>query len=252
MALERLMDLTGGPPTPDALYTAIVFPEPSEARPYLFINMAATTDGKIVLGKIGGTAAGVGGPTDQILFRRLQRNCDAALIGSSTLRASQVIYPPDILRFVVTRSGDIPVHNRFFTDAPDRAFVLVPEDLPTPTVAKLTASTNVIQIGKSGVDLKAALRLLRQEMQVRTLLCEGGGGLNEELLKAGLADELFLTLAPKLKGGAHLPTIVEGDGFPPTQALPLTLLSVYRDEDELYLRYRIGREPRLFTRAKPD
>jgi riboflavin biosynthesis pyrimidine reductase len=163
-----------------------------------------------------------------------------------------VIYPPEVRRFVVTRSGGIPLENRFFTDAPDLAYVLVPEDLPAAAIAKLTASTNVIQIGKGEVDLKAALRMLRQERNIRYLLCEGGANLNAELLQTGLVDELFLTIAPKIKGGAALPTIVEGPGFPPSEALPLTLLSLYRDEDELYLRYRIGKELRTYTRAKSD
>lgn len=241
MALERLLDTTQDTPTPDALYTHIAFPTAPVDRPYLYINMAATADGKIVIGEIGGTAKGVGGPTDQRLFRRLQRQCDAALLGSSTLRASNVLYPPEIPRFVVTRSGDVPLDNRFFTDAPDRAYVLAPEDLPEEARKRIAARTNLVQFGRGSVDLTAALRHLRQERGIAHLLCEGGATLNDELLRAGLADELFLTLAPKLKGGAHLPSIVTGQGFPPGQFLPLTLLSLYHDGGELYLRYKIGR-----------
>ncbi len=240
MALERLLDLTADTPTPDALYTHIAFPAPPADRPYVYINMVATADGKIVIGKVGGTAKGVGGPTDQLLFRRLQKLGDAALVGSATLRAGPVIYPPEILRFTVTRTGDVPLHNRFFTDAPDRAYVLAPGDLPEETRASLAAATNLIQVGRGDVDLTAALRVLRQEEGVKHLLCEGGPTLNDSLLRAGLAEELFLTLAPKLKGGAHLPTVVDGQGFPPGRFLPLTLLSLYRDGDELYLRYRIA------------
>lgn len=241
MALERLLDTTPDTPTPDALYAHITFPPAPADRPYLYINMAATADGKIVIGEIGGTAKGVGGPTDQLLFRRLQRQCDAALLGSSTLRASNVLYPPEIPRFVVTRSGDVPLENRFFTDAPDRAFVLAPEDLPDEARKRIAARTNLLQFGHGSVDLPAALRHLRQQLGIAHLLCEGGATLNDELLRAGLADELFLTLAPKLKGGAHLPTIVTGQGFSPGQFLPLTLLSLYHDGGELYLRYKIGR-----------
>lgn len=239
MALERLLDVTGETVEPEALYTEIAFPPAPADRPYVFLNMVSTADGKVVIGKIGGTAKGVGGPTDQRLFRRLQRVCDGALIGSSTLRASNVIYPPEIPRFVVTRSGDVPLNNRFFTDAPERAYVLAPEDLPEEKRGRL-AATNLIQAGRGGVDMAAALRRLRQEKGIMRLLCEGGPTLNDELLRAGLADELFLTLAPKLKGGARLPTVVDGQGFPPGQFLPLTLLSLYHDGDELYLRYRIG------------
>src|SRR5579871_4834259 len=141
MALERLLDLTSDTPEPDALYLNLSFPNPPVDRPYLYINMVATVDGKIVLGAPGGSAVGVGGPTDQLLFRRLQLVCDAVLLGSTTLRASQVIYPPDTPRFVVTATGNVPLDNRFFADAPDRAYVLIPVDLPAPQKAKLQTAT---------------------------------------------------------------------------------------------------------------
>ncbi len=240
MPLEKLFDSTQDTPQPDALYERITFPEPPDDRPYLYINMASTVDGKIVIGKPGGTAKGVGGPTDQLLFRRLQHCCDACMIGSATLRASNVIYPADKLRFVVTRSGDVPLQNRFFTDAPEKAFVLAPHELPEEIMKRLGKGSNIILIGQNSVDMPAAMRLLRQAHGVRTLLCEGGATLNDNLVRAGLADELFMTLAPKIKGGAHLPTVVDGQGFPVGLSLPLTLLSLYRDADELYLRYRLA------------
>lgn len=243
MSLQRLFDETAQPPKPEALYERLEFPDPPEERPYLYINMAATADGKIVIGEPGGPSKGVGGPTDQMLFRRLEQPCDAAMMGSTTLKASQVIYPPHILRFVVTRKGDVPLDNRFFTDAPDKAYVLAPASLPEEIAAKLKAVTNVLQIGQEDVDLAGALKVLRRELGIRTLLCEGGATLNDQLIRAGLADELFLTLAPKIKGGAKLPTPVDGAGFAPNLFLPATLLSVYRDGSELYLRYRLSREP---------
>ena len=42
------------------------------------------------------------------------------------------------------------------------------------------------------------------------MLCEGGPTLNSYLLSAGLVDELWLTLNPKLAGGAAALTIVAG------------------------------------------
>ena len=240
MPLECLLDLTENSLPPEELYTDIRFPHPPENRPYVYINMAATVDGKIVIGEAGGSAKGVGGPTDQRLFRRLQTQCDAALLGSATLRASQVIYPKDKARYVVTRTGDLPLTNRFFTDAPERAFILAPENLPPDVQKRLRDGASLIQIGAENVDLPAALNLMRREHGVNVLLCEGGATLNDDLIRAGLADELFLTLAPKLKGGSHLPTIMTGAGFPPGQFAPLQMLSVYRDGNEIYLRYQLN------------
>ena len=239
MPLERLLDLTENSLPPEDLYTAIRFPNPPTNRPYVYINMAATVDGKIVLGEAGGSAKGLGGPTDQRLFRRLQTQCDTALLGAATLRASQVIYPKDKARYAVTRTGNVPLNNRFFTDAPERAFILAPENLPLEICKRLRDGANLIQIGAENVDLPAALNLMRREHGVNILLCEGGATLNDDLIRAGLADELFLTLAPKLKGSSHLPTIMTGAGFPPGKFAPLQLLSIYRDDDEIYLRYKV-------------
>ena len=241
MTIERLLDLTAEPPAPEDLYKRCEFPAPPDDRPYVFINMVSTVDGKIVLGEPGGSAKGLGGPSDQVLFRRLQHNADAALIGGNTLRASQVIYPHAMARFVATRAGDLPLGNRFFTDAPERAFVVAPGNLPTATRDRLKSVAGLIEAGDAEVDWKSALRTIRRELNVRVLLCEGGSQINGQLVRAGLADELFLTLAPKIKGGARLPTIVGGEGFPPGIALPLELLSAYHDGSEIYLRYRLVR-----------
>ena len=247
MPLEKLIDNTPNPLEPSLLYTAVEFPEAPEDRPYVYLNMVSSADGKIVVGEVGGAASGVGGETDQLLFRRLQHTCDAAMIGGSTLRSSQVIYPPEVRRFVVTRGGDLPLQNRFFTDAPDKAFIIAPKDLPAEKLATMKKVAQVVQAGEKDVDLKEAMRILRKEHSIKHLLCEGGAKLNDEMIRAGLADELFLTIAPKLKGGSDNPTVVDGTGFPPNFALPLSILSLYRDGDELYFRYKLANSPRKYA-----
>jgi riboflavin biosynthesis pyrimidine reductase len=96
----------------------------------------------------------------------------------------------------------------------------------------------VVESGPDGrVDLTALLRSLREE-GVRTLLCEGGPTLHGALQVAGLVDELFLTIAPKLTGG-EAPRIIEGV-LPETAELELVWL--LEQDSELFARYR---HPRL-------
>lgn len=237
-AIQRVMDIEDGSDSAN-LYQQVQFPEPPEGRPYCYINMCSSIDGKIVIGKPTGSAAGLGSATDQVLFRRLQLLCDAAIIGSSTLRASQVHYPENIQRYVITHSGRIPYNNRFFTEAPERAFVIAPE-VSKKQLLDQKSNLSYLFCGEQSVDLLEAMRVLRLEKGVKYLLCEGGGTLNEQMIKLGLVDELFLTLASKLKGGASLPTIMGGEGFPEGKFTTADLISIYRDESELYLRYRIN------------
>ena len=94
----------------------------------------------------------------------------------------------------------------------------------------------LILCGQQVVDFTELMRIIRTDLNIGLLLCEGGGTLNEQLLRKSLVDEIFLTLAPKLKGGAHLHTIMEGTGFPVGQYAQCRLMSVYEHEGELYLR----------------
>jgi len=93
----------------------------------------------------------------------------------------------------------------------------------------------VVESGPEGrVDLAALLRTLREE-GVRALLCEGGPRLHASLQAAGLVDELFLTIAPKLSGGELAPRIVEGE-LP--AVAELELLWLLEQDGELFARYR--------------
>jgi riboflavin biosynthesis pyrimidine reductase len=96
----------------------------------------------------------------------------------------------------------------------------------------------VVESGPGGrVDLPALLRSLREE-GVGALLCEGGPTLHGSLQAAGLVDDLFLTIAPKLTGGGA-PRILEGE-LPDIE--PLELAWLLEEDGELFARYS-RREP---------
>ena len=60
---------------------------------------------------------------------------------------------------------------------------------------------------KGEVDLVAMLKTLCKQYKVRTLACEGGPTLFRSLLEQGLVDQLNLTIAPHMFGGATAPTL---------------------------------------------
>jgi 2,5-diamino-6-(ribosylamino)-4(3H)-pyrimidinone 5'-phosphate reductase len=95
--------------------------------------------------------------------------------------------------------------------------------------------------GDEEVHLPLALEKIRGRLGVRTLMLEGGGGINGSFLRAGLIDELSVLLAPVADGRSGTPALFEvvaGDVVPHR----LVLDGVeQRADDVLWLRYRVER-----------
>jgi riboflavin biosynthesis pyrimidine reductase len=81
------------------------------------------------------------------------------------------------------------------------------------------------------------LRSLRQDHGVQSLLCEGGPVMFNAMLAEDLVDELFLTLAPTLVGGAEL-GITAGPAL--LRSVPLRLEWALELDGQLFLRYVRG------------
>lgn len=97
----------------------------------------------------------------------------------------------------------------------------------------------VVESDASGwADVPALLRSLHAE-GIRALLCEGGPRLFGSMQAAGLVDDLFLTISPKLAGG-EAPRIIEGE-LP--GVAPLELAWLLEEEGELFARYRASVAP---------
>jgi riboflavin biosynthesis pyrimidine reductase len=109
---------------------------------------------------------------------------------------------------------------------------------------KLRALAAEVRIcGAKEINFPRALRWLRKKWGIKRLLCEGGAELNDALFRAGLVNELRLTVCPKIFGGRAAPTIADGLGAGSlARATQLELQSARRQGDELFLVYRVLRQ----------
>ncbi|HXT36699.1 MAG TPA: dihydrofolate reductase family protein, partial [Chloroflexota bacterium] len=143
---------------------------------------------------------------------------------------------------VVTASGNLEPSLRYFSGRPP--VVLTSEARATALQARLDGRATVVGVGGDTVDLRAAMGVLRRRFGVRTLLCEGGPRLAHGLIAGGLADELFLTLAPKLGSDSGALRLLDGPRFVPPDVPELTLIHILHHEGELFLRYSLQAEQR--------
>lgn len=216
----------------EPVYASLEFPPAPPERPYVFVNMVTTIDGKILSGKRDEPVADLGSPTDHATMRRIEEAAAAVLIGAGSLRATPGLwYPARLKRYVATESGRVDAGSRFFTVAPEQAWVVAPGGATVPGGLQCVRSAGA-------VDWPDVLRTMRTDHLVERLLVEGGSELNAALLGLDLVDELFWTVAPKVKLGRDVPTYADGEPLPRGSLLDFKLLSIHQVVDELYLRYR--------------
>jgi riboflavin-specific deaminase-like protein len=230
-------------------------PRRQSGLPFVFVNFAMTADGKITTANRKVTS--FSSPRDREHMFELRASADAVMAGARTVDLNPVIMGPGggkyrdqrvrrglaeyNLRVIVSGSGTVNPKAKIF----DRKFspiIILTTERAGPK--KLQALRNVAQevkvCGKSEIDFEQALRWLHQKWNVRRLLCEGGGELNDALFRAGLVQELHLTICPRIFGGRDAPTLADGRGSPKlAQATNLELKSSHTYGEELYLVYRV-------------
>jgi riboflavin biosynthesis pyrimidine reductase len=201
----------------------------AEGRPSVRVNMIASVDGATA---VGGVSGALGGPADKRLFGVLRSLADAVLVGAGTVRTERY-GPAPIPIAVVTRSCHLDWQSRFFAEPDARPLVVTVADAPADNRARAAEVADVIVAGTGDVDLALALAELG-DRGVHHVLAEGGPALNGQLVSGGLADELCLTVSPRLvSGGAN--RMLTGAALADEM---LTLRSVCEEDDFLFLRYR--------------
>jgi riboflavin-specific deaminase-like protein len=144
------------------------------------------------------------------------------------------------LRVVVSGSGTVSPDAEVFKKRFSPIFVLTTTRASASNLRRLQAIADEVKIcGDREVDFRVALRWLRRSWKVERLLCEGGGELNDALFRAGLVDELHLTVCPMVFGGRNAPTIADGLGFSRiAEAARFRLEHSRRIGDEMFLVYK--------------
>jgi riboflavin biosynthesis pyrimidine reductase len=245
----RLQQLfpTAGEVDIESVYDGTFGPVP-EDRPHVTVNMVASVDGHTA---VEGRSGALSSQADRGVFRLLRSLADVVLVGAETVRAEGygTVKADDEVRArrvargqtpaaalaIVTRSLHLDWSSKPFIEATERPFVIAPADADPDALAAAGLMATVIRAGTGGVDLREALRQLRQDHNVLRVLCEGGPTLNGDLAH-GLIDQLCLTVSPKLVGGDSKTILAAAALDPP---LDLTLASVLVADSELFLRYRL-------------
>jgi 2,5-diamino-6-(ribosylamino)-4(3H)-pyrimidinone 5'-phosphate reductase len=223
-------------------------------RPFVLINMAMSADGKIATANRALNSFGSSRDHEHLL--ELRATADTVMAGARTVDSAEVNLGPGPakfrrrrrnrglaeynLRIIVTGSGSLNPAAHVFQHRFSPIVILTTQRAGAARLKKLRAAADAVLVcGRRTIDFSAALRWLKQKWGVNRLLCEGGGELNDALFRAGLVDEIHLTICPLIFGGRHAPTIADGTGFLTLPQAPgFRLIRARRAGDEMFLVFQ--------------
>jgi riboflavin biosynthesis pyrimidine reductase len=246
---------------PDAL--SRVYGRLGFADRVVYSNFVSSLDGVVTVGSGSQSGSVISGkyPADRFLMAVLRACADAVVIGAATMRATPGhlwtpahVYPDLAPEFatlrqtlglsleprlvVLTATGDLDMKHPALVKG---AVVLTTKSVADHIGRRLPPACEVIALGDGKtLEIKHVFGQLTK-MGMDVVLTEGGPTLMGELIKAGLLDEMFLTLSPVLAGRhkEYRMGMVEGVELLPKMPVWSRVLSARRHGDYMFLRYAI-------------
>lgn len=190
-------------------------------RPFVLVKIAMSLDGKIAA-KVG-ARSNLTDAKAKLEVHKLRNEYQAVLVGIGTvliddpllncrLEGGDVRQP---IRVIVDSSGRLPLDSRIVGAArADRVILAATEKMPKGRrrdLAGMGVETIFCATNERGqVDINDLLGRLG-DLEITSVLAEGGALLNEELLAEELADKMLLFQAPLVIGGHDSVPMVAGN-----------------------------------------
>jgi|YNPNPStandDraft_1061719.scaffolds.fasta_scaffold00520_20 2,5-diamino-6-(ribosylamino)-4(3H)-pyrimidinone 5'-phosphate reductase len=213
-------------------------------RPYVIINCAMSTDGKIALPSR--RQVRISSEEDIARVHRLRNRCDAILVGVGTVISDNpkltvkdryVRKPRHPIRVVMDTHLRIP-EDALVLDGSARTIIFTSEEYTDESVPN--AEVIGCRVNDKGyVDIREALGILH-DLGVRRLLVEGGGTIIWEFISNRLVDDLYLYIGSCIIGGADTPTLCDGEGIKTQTPINLKIVSTRRLNSGLLIHYRLA------------
>lgn len=190
-------------------------------RPYVTIKSAMTLDGKIATAS--GDSRWVSGEESRRVVHQMRNTYDAIMVGIGTVLKDDPLLNTrldsvdsrDPVRVIVDSKLDLPLESQIVRTSPGQNTLVF--------CSSHAEAARIEQLEQAGIEVIALptenellpLEQLLDELGRRelcSLLVEGGAEINANLIENGLADKIYLFIAPKIVGGRAAPSPVGGIG----------------------------------------
>lgn len=225
-------------------------------RPYIFVNLAMSADGKISTRKR--RQVKISGNDDFQRVDQIKAGADGIMVGIGTVLSdnpSLTVKSTELktarreegrdehpVRIIVDSTARTPPDADILTRGEGRRIVAVSASAPADRVRMLKEKAEVIPTGKDGIDLELLMDELGRR-GISRLMVEGGGTLIWGLFRAGLVDEFITYIGSVVIGGKDAPTPADGEGFVAENEFPrLELRGIEQIDDGVLLRWAVRKK----------
>jgi diaminohydroxyphosphoribosylaminopyrimidine deaminase/5-amino-6-(5-phosphoribosylamino)uracil reductase len=193
----------------------------TKRTPFVLLKTAMTLDGKIATST--GHSRWITGDSAREMVHQLRDSYDAILVGVNTIITDNPALTcrlpeggRDPIRIVMDSKARTPVDAQVLTqESTNLTYIAVIDGVPDEKLDRLIAAgvkiikTTAASCGR--VDIKELMHRLG-EMEIISLLVEGGAEVAASFLEAEMVDKVLTFIAPKIIGGKDAPGPVGGHG----------------------------------------
>ncbi|MCR5603509.1 MAG: bifunctional diaminohydroxyphosphoribosylaminopyrimidine deaminase/5-amino-6-(5-phosphoribosylamino)uracil reductase RibD [Lachnospiraceae bacterium] len=214
-------------------------------KPYVVLKYAMTMDGKIATKT--GASKWITGEESRTEVQHLRHKYMAIMAGIGTVLADDPMLNVRIdglkspVRVICDSNLRIPADCNIVKTA-DKYRTIVAHCTENSEKESMLSGAGITTLrtpaDNGHVDVGYLMRRLG-ELGIDSVLVEGGGTLNDSIIRTGLADGVEVFMAPKIFGGREAKTPVEGTGIEKVdEAGVFKLTDVKRYDDDIRLSYR--------------
>ncbi|QUH30007.1 bifunctional diaminohydroxyphosphoribosylaminopyrimidine deaminase/5-amino-6-(5-phosphoribosylamino)uracil reductase RibD [Vallitalea guaymasensis] len=218
-------------------------------KPYCIMKTAMTLDGKIATST--GDSKWITSDRSREYVHEIRHKVTAIMVGIGTVIADNPSLTTRLtnqtgvnpIRIIVDTTCRIPLQARVLSEK-GKTIIATTNDAPIEKVKALgkKMGITILMIDKKNnrVDMNKLITELG-EMEIDSILLEGGSELNYSCLEAGIIDEVYAFIAPKLIGGQQAITPIGGKGLTQIKdAYTLKDIQLEKIDDDILIKGKVN------------
>lgn len=213
--------------------------------PYVIMKAAVTADGKIATST--GDARWITNEKSRAHTHETRKRVSAILVGVNTVMADDPMLncrtdnPSDPVRIICDSSLRIPLGSKIIKTAGEIPTYIACVNGDTKKILKIEqAGAHIIKTASQNrrVDLADLMQRLG-EMDIDSVLIEGGGEIHASALKSGIVNKVQMYIAPKIIGGDGKNAVASIGTMMANEAVMLENPVISRFDDDILIEYEV-------------